>query len=140
MTPVEQAGGYSIFANKGKHFQTHTVIKVVHPVRGVVLREDKTPKQVISEEVAADSIVALRSVVKGGTGTAASLSDRPVAGKTGTNNDNKEAWFVGFTPQLSTAVGMYKEDRKTAPSSPSATTSTEAPSPPACGGRSWRRR
>ncbi|MEU8267942.1 transglycosylase domain-containing protein [Sphaerisporangium sp. NPDC049002] len=113
VTPVEQAGGYSIFANAGKHYPTHTVIKVIGPDKIEVITEDKTPKQVISEEVAADAIVALRSVVKGGTGTAAALSDRPVAGKTGTNNDNKEAWFVGFTPQLSSAVGMYKEDRKT---------------------------
>ncbi|MEV6979854.1 transglycosylase domain-containing protein [Sphaerisporangium sp. NPDC051017] len=113
VTPVEQAGGYSIFANHGKHYPTHTVIRVVNPQGVQIIAEDKTPKQVISEEVAADAIVALRSVVKGGTGTAAALSDRPVAGKTGTNNDNKEAWFVGFTPQLSSAVGMYKEDRKT---------------------------
>ena len=39
--------------------------------------------------------------------------DRPAAGKTGTNNENKEAWFVGFTPQLSTAVGMYREECRT---------------------------
>ncbi|WP_405142885.1 penicillin-binding protein [Sphaerisporangium sp. NBC_01403] len=113
VTPVEQAGGYSIFANNGKHFPTHTVIRVINQQKVEVIPEDKTPKQVISEEVAADAIVALQSVVKGGTGTAAALADRPVAGKTGTNNDNKEAWFVGFTPQLSSAVGMYKEDRKT---------------------------
>ncbi|WP_248964660.1 transglycosylase domain-containing protein [Sphaerisporangium perillae] len=113
VTPVEQAGGYSIFANAGKHYKTHTVIRVLAPDKTEVVTEDKTPKRVISEEVAADAIVALRSVVKGGTGTAAALSDRPVAGKTGTNNDNKEAWFVGFTPQLSSAVGMYKEDGKT---------------------------
>lgn len=113
VTPLEQAAGYSIFANAGKHYSTHTVIKVLDPNKVQIITEDKTPKQVIAEEVAADAIVALRSVVKGGTGTAAALADRPVAGKTGTNNDNKEAWFVGFTPQLSTAVGMYKEDRKT---------------------------
>ncbi|MDH2425538.1 transglycosylase domain-containing protein [Sphaerisporangium sp. TRM90804] len=113
VTPVEQAGGYSIFANSGKHYPTHTVVKVIDREKVQIISEDKTPKQVIAEEVAADAVVALKSVVKGGTGTAAALPDRTVAGKTGTNNDNKEAWFVGFTPQLSAAVGIYKENRKT---------------------------
>jgi membrane peptidoglycan carboxypeptidase len=51
----------------------------------------------------------MTQVVKAGTGTAANLGARPVAGKTGTNNDSKDAWFVGYTPQLATAVGMYRE-------------------------------
>ena len=109
VTMVEQAAGYSIFANKGKHYETHTVIKVVDRNGLVVIKEPSTAKQVISEEAAADATYALQQVVKSGTGRGAALYDRPVAGKTGTNNQNKEAWFVGFTPQLSTAVGMYKE-------------------------------
>lgn len=115
VTPVQQAGGYSIFANEGKHFQNHVVIKVVKPDGTTVIPENKQPVQVISPESAADALVALQAVVKDpqGTGKAAALPDRPVAGKTGTNDDNKEAWFVGFTPQLSTAVGMYRQDGKT---------------------------
>ncbi|MFF5205206.1 transglycosylase domain-containing protein [Streptosporangium sp. NPDC000396] len=120
VTPVQQAGGYSIFANEGKHFQNHVVIKVVGRDKTTgkkvtVLKESSQPTQVISRESAADAIVALQQVVKDprGTGRAAALSDRPVAGKTGTNDENKEAWFVGFTPQLSTAVGMYRQDKKT---------------------------
>ncbi|MEV7907698.1 transglycosylase domain-containing protein, partial [Streptomyces anulatus] len=115
VTPVQQAGGYSIFANAGKHFENHVVIKVVDRDKLTVLKENDQPAQVISADSAADAIVALQQVVKDprGTGGAAALSDRPVAGKTGTNDLNKEAWFVGFTPQLSTAVGMYRQDRKT---------------------------
>src|SRR5690606_12175752 len=109
VTPVEQAAGYSIFANHGKHYETHVVIKVLNRQKQVVIKEPTTPKQVISPVAAADAAVALQEVVKPGTGRGASLGARPVAGKTGTNNENKEAWFVGFTPQLSTAVGMYKE-------------------------------
>ncbi|MBB4938532.1 membrane peptidoglycan carboxypeptidase [Streptosporangium album] len=109
VTPVEQAAGYSIFANEGKHTDWHTVIKVVRPDGVVAYREQAVERQVISPESAADAIVALQAVVKSGTGTAANLGVRPVAGKTGTNNSYKDAWFVGFTPQLVTAVGMSKD-------------------------------
>ncbi|MFD0885846.1 transglycosylase domain-containing protein, partial [Streptosporangium algeriense] len=115
VTPVEQAGGYSIFANAGKHYENHVVIKVLDRDKTTVLKENDQPTQVISPDSAADATVALQQVVKDprGTGRAAALSDRPVAGKTGTNDENKEAWFVGFTPQLSTAVGMYRQQKKT---------------------------
>lgn len=115
VTPVQQAGGYSIFANEGKHFENHVVIKVIDRDKTVVLPETTQHTQVISPDSAADAIVALEQVVKDprGTGRAAALYDRPVAGKTGTNDENKEAWFVGFTPQLSTAVGMYRQQAKT---------------------------
>lgn len=115
VTPVQQAGGYSIFANAGKHYENHVVIKVVDRKKVTIIKENTQPTQVISPESAADAVVALQQVVKDprGTGGAAALYDRPVAGKTGTNNENKDAWFVGFTPQLSTAVGMYRQDRKT---------------------------
>ncbi|GAA5048605.1 transglycosylase domain-containing protein [Thermocatellispora tengchongensis] len=109
VTPVEQAAGYSIFANQGRHYETHTIIKVLNKDKMVVFKEPSTYKQVISPEAAADAVAALEAVVKSGTGRGAALYNRPVAGKTGTNNENKEAWFVGFAPQLSTAVGMYKE-------------------------------
>lgn len=114
VTAVEQAGGYSIFANGGKHFDNHVVISVHNKNKEKVLEEDKVPKQVISPDAAADAIVALQAVVKSGTGRNAALYDRPVAGKTGTNDENKEAWFVGFTPQLSSAVGMFRQECRTA--------------------------
>ncbi|GGL01310.1 hypothetical protein Sme01_41510 [Sphaerisporangium melleum] len=109
VTPLEQAGGYSIFANQGKHYKTHVVLRVEDANKNVVIPEDKSFTQVISPSESADAVEALRAVVKEGTGRGAALPDRPVAGKTGTNNQNKEAWFVGFAPQLSTAVGMYRE-------------------------------
>ncbi|MFB7510521.1 penicillin-binding protein, partial [Streptomyces broussonetiae] len=49
-----------------------------------------------------------------GTGTNAQALGRPVAGKTGTTDDYKSAWFIGYTPQLTTAVSMFKEDAKNA--------------------------
>jgi membrane peptidoglycan carboxypeptidase len=63
----------------------------------------------------------LRGVVDGGTGSRAQLLGRPVAGKTGTTDDNKSALFVGYTPQLSTAVALFGEDDSD-PASPRMTT------------------
>ncbi|GAA0916749.1 transglycosylase domain-containing protein [Nonomuraea longicatena] len=115
VTVVEQAGGYSIFANKGKHFENHVIIeaKKRQNKKDIVLPETKKVVNVISEEAAADASAALEAVVKQGTGRNAALYNRPVAGKTGTNNGNKEAWFVGYTPQLSTAVGMFRQECRT---------------------------
>ncbi|MEU4535649.1 transglycosylase domain-containing protein [Streptosporangium sp. NPDC023825] len=109
VTAVEQAAGYGIFANEGKHYNWHTVTKVTTVDGSVVLPEQIVEKQVITPETAADTTVALQAVVKGGTGGAANLGTRPVAGKTGTNNGYKDAWFVGFTPQIVTAVGMSND-------------------------------
>ncbi|WP_155349650.1 transglycosylase domain-containing protein [Acrocarpospora pleiomorpha] len=116
VTAVEQAAGYSIFANAGKHVDAHTVIEVSvvkDGKRSVVLGEKKPVKQVISPEAAADSIVALKAVITGGTASGNGNIGRPAGGKTGTNTGEEDAWFVGFTPQLSTAVGMYREQCKT---------------------------
>ncbi|WP_433220312.1 transglycosylase domain-containing protein [Microtetraspora malaysiensis] len=107
VTPVEQAAGYSIFANAGKHVDYH-VVKEVKKGSLVVVREQATARDVISAEAAADATVAMEEVLKTGTARGKGIG-RPAAGKTGTNNDEKEAWFVGYTPQLVTAVGMYNE-------------------------------
>ncbi|MEU8107861.1 transglycosylase domain-containing protein [Nonomuraea muscovyensis] len=113
VTAVEQAGGYSIFANEGKHVPNHVITEVRNRDGKLKFPEVRTATKVISPEAAADATAALQAVVKSGTGRGAALHDRPVAGKTGTNNHNKEAWFVGFTPQLSTAVGMFRQECRT---------------------------
>jgi membrane peptidoglycan carboxypeptidase len=109
VTPVEQAAGYGMFANGGKHYDAHVVISVKTTKGVTVMNESAQPKDVISPDTAADATYAMQQVVKYGTARGLSLPGRPIAGKTGTNNENKEAWFVGYTPQLSAAVGMYKE-------------------------------
>ncbi|MFG6196992.1 transglycosylase domain-containing protein [Nonomuraea sp. JJY05] len=116
VTPVEQAAGYGIFAAGGVHRDAHVVVSV-KTVKGMtVMEEVGVPKTVISPDSAADATYAMQQVVKYGTAAGTSLpGGRPIAGKTGTNNENKEAWFVGYTPQLSAAVGMYKEIPRTDP-------------------------
>ncbi|WP_164904049.1 transglycosylase domain-containing protein [Nonomuraea polychroma] len=112
VTPVEQAAGYSIFANGGKYTRYHVVIEVRQDKK-VVYPEQRTAKSVVDAGVAADATVAMQEVLRSGTAQGKGLGSRPAAGKTGTNNDEKEAWFVGYTPQLSTAVGFYREECRT---------------------------
>ncbi|MER6577054.1 transglycosylase domain-containing protein [Nonomuraea sp. NPDC001023] len=106
--PVEQAAGYSIFANGGKYTKYH-VVQDVKLNGQVVYPEQRTSTRVIDAEVAADATTAMQEVLRSGTAAGQGLGNRPAAGKTGTNNDEKEAWFVGYTPQISTAVGFYRE-------------------------------
>ncbi|NUS03809.1 MAG: penicillin-binding protein [Nonomuraea sp.] len=106
--PVEQAAGYSIFANGGKYTKYHVVQDVKR--KGVIAYpEQKISHKVIDADVAADATTAMQEVLRSGTAAGQGLGSRPAAGKTGTNNNEKEAWFVGYTPQLSTAVGFYRE-------------------------------
>ncbi|MFB4276266.1 MULTISPECIES: transglycosylase domain-containing protein [unclassified Nonomuraea] len=108
VTPVEQAAGYAIFANGGKYTRYH-VVKEVKLNGKLAYGEQLAAKSVIDPGVAADSTIAMQEVLKSGTAAGKGLGSRPAAGKTGTNNDEKEAWFVGYTPQISTAVGFYRE-------------------------------
>ena len=65
-------------------------------------------RQVFDKPLMADVITALRAPVQFGTATAAQSIGRPAAGKTGTTLSSRSAWFAGFTPQLATAVGLYR--------------------------------
>ncbi|MEW1840747.1 transglycosylase domain-containing protein [Nonomuraea angiospora] len=112
VTPVEQAAGYSIFANEGKYTKYH-VVQQVKLGKQVVYGEQLASKRVVDPGVAADATVAMQEVLRSGTAAGKGLGNRPAAGKTGTNNDEKEAWFVGFTPQISAAVGFYREECRT---------------------------
>ncbi|MGP3916380.1 transglycosylase domain-containing protein [Nonomuraea sp. 10N515B] len=113
VTPVEQAAGYAIFANGGKYTRYHVVKEVRDPTGRVGWPEKAVSKRVIDPGVAADATVAMQAVLQRGTAAGKGLGSRPAAGKTGTNNDENGAWFVGYTPQYSTAVGFYREECRT---------------------------
>ena len=81
------------------------VSKIVGPAGKVVWSNNAPGKRVLSPEVARTETQMLTGVLK--SGTAAGLSiNRPAAGKTGTTDDKADAWFVGYTPQFTTAVWM----------------------------------
>uniref|UniRef100_UPI0034DFE8EC transglycosylase domain-containing protein n=1 Tax=Streptomyces flavofungini TaxID=68200 RepID=UPI0034DFE8EC len=106
---IRMAGAYSTFAASGKQNDPYSVSEVVYKGSSVYQHAKET-KQAFSPEVADNVTDVLRTVVEKGTGTSARLPNRQVAGKTGTTDGNKSAWFVGYTPQLSTAVSMYRLD------------------------------
>jgi membrane peptidoglycan carboxypeptidase len=112
VSPLEMAAAYSVFAGRGKRAPVTPVLTVTD-AEGKVLEDNlsRAPKQVISQRVADNVTNVLQGVVEEGTGTKAKLADRAVAGKTGTSQDYGNAWFVGYTPTLSTAVWMGYKDR-----------------------------
>jgi membrane peptidoglycan carboxypeptidase len=111
---MDQAVGFATFANQGVPVKPF-LVREVRRGDEVLFRSEVEPgPAAFSEDVAADATYALEQVVERGTGRAAQLEDgRDAAGKTGTSSDNKDAWFVGFTPQLSTAVWLGYADPRT---------------------------
>jgi penicillin-binding protein 1A len=115
VSPYELTRAYAIIANGGKDVMPYS-IRYVKDREGNILenneadikaRIEKSARdgslQVIKPETAQIMISMMRSVITEGTGGAASPG-RPAAGKTGTTNNFKDAWFIGFTPQLATGV------------------------------------
>jgi membrane peptidoglycan carboxypeptidase len=106
--PIDMAGVYATFANNGVHHTPYLIDRVVDDAGKVIFTGGDKGTVVLSPQKNAEEIQVLRSVVtvQGATGLAANLSDREVAGKTGTSDKNTNAWFDGFTPQLATVVWM----------------------------------
>ncbi|MFE5935961.1 transglycosylase domain-containing protein [Streptomyces sp. NPDC056470] len=103
-TPLDMAAAYATFANRGTYC-TPVAIESIKTANGEKLKVPRTECSRAMSERTADTVnQMLKGVVEDGTGTKAGLSDRDNAGKTGTTNDRKDAWFVGYTPNLSTAV------------------------------------
>ena len=108
VTPLEMASAYATIANGGTYYEPECILQIKDRNGNVVI-DNSHPEgtRVISEEVAYAAVDVMKGVITGGTGTAASLSDgREAAGKTGTTDDEKDSWFVGFTPQLCAAFWL----------------------------------
>jgi len=117
---IDLAASYATFAARGIHAKP-TSIKEIYAPNGGLLYElivEITPA--FSTDVSDEINFALRRVIRNGTGTNAQIG-RPAAGKTGTTDENKSAWFVGYTPDLATAVMMSKDDENGNPISLSGT-------------------
>jgi penicillin-binding protein 1A len=102
---LDMAGAFGVLANRGVRCAPYSITKVVAPGERKPLIENKPDcKQVIDEKISTRTVAMLRGVITNGTGGRASLGARPVAGKTGSAQRNRSAFFSGFTPQLSTSV------------------------------------
>ncbi|WP_460067648.1 transglycosylase domain-containing protein [Streptomyces sp. YKOK-I1] len=106
---IRMAGSYATFAASGKQRDPYSVEKVTSE-EGQIFTHKVVSNQAFTSKVADNVTDVLKTVVERGTGTNAQLPGREVAGKTGTTDGNKSAWFVGYTPQLSTAISMFRLD------------------------------
>lgn len=105
VTPLQMAGAYGAFANNGIYNEPSVILRVESP-DGTVLEENTPrPRQVMKPSTAYILTDMMKSVTREGTGKNAYFG-RPAAGKTGTTDDSKDIWFVGYTPNLVAAVWM----------------------------------
>ncbi|MGW1618177.1 transglycosylase domain-containing protein [Streptomyces sp. NPDC002172] len=111
---IRMADAYATFAASGEHVDPYSVTAVKQD--GQELSGFGKPKttRAMEENVANNVTDVLQNVIQNGTGTNAKALGRTAAGKTGTTDSNKSAWFVGYTKQLSTSVAMFRENPKDA--------------------------
>ncbi|HSH58664.1 MAG TPA: transglycosylase domain-containing protein, partial [Acidimicrobiales bacterium] len=105
VSPLEMASIYATLAAEGLRRPPVFIRSVVDDRGRVLLENAPAPERVLQPQVARTTTEVLRGVVERGTGRRAAIG-RPVAGKTGTSQEWRDAWFAGYTPQLSAAVWM----------------------------------
>ncbi len=108
---------YIPYGNGGTYYNAHIVSKVVQGMDTVVYEDDGSPRRVVSEETAYVMNKLLRNVVNKGTGSAAKLANKRVAGKTGTSEDWTDLTFVGLTEDFVSGVWVGYSNRYSLPSS-----------------------
>jgi len=108
---LEMVKAYSVFANYGSLREPVFITRILDRDGNEIYRANPRSEKVIGADTAYITTSLLESVVKEGTGKAVKALDRPAAGKTGTTNNQHDAWFVGYTPQYVTGawVGFDKE-------------------------------
>lgn len=106
---VDIAAAYATFASRGLQVAPSYIQSITAGSGDILYKLNPKPVQAFSTDIADTINYALQEVVQVGTGKAAKALGRPVAGKTGTTNDNKSALFAGYTPELSTAVMFVKD-------------------------------
>jgi membrane peptidoglycan carboxypeptidase len=112
VSPYEMLRAYMTFANRGMRVEPYFVRKVTDAKGHVLYQSHPSEKRAFDEKYADVVNDVLTQVIKKGTGTAAAFG-KPAAGKTGTTSDNTDAWFVGYTPKIGTAVWLgYAKDTK----------------------------
>lgn len=109
VTPLELTSAYGTFANNGVHVAPVAIVRVLDRNGQILDEHEPDARAVITEESAAELTSMLEGVIIKGTGTRANIG-RPAAGKTGTTSDYRDAWFVGYTPDLVAGVWIGNDN------------------------------
>ncbi|MEU2420399.1 transglycosylase domain-containing protein [Streptomyces sp. NPDC007851] len=111
---IRMADAYATFAASGEHVDPYSVTAVKQDGQELPGFSKPQLTRAMDENVANNVTDVLQNVIQNGTGTNAKALGRTAAGKTGTTDSNKSAWFVGYTQQLATSVAMFRENPKDA--------------------------
>ena len=109
---LELTNAYATFAAQGKYIPAYGIKKVINQNGEVIYEGNFKSKQVLDKDSAAIVTWMLENVVKYGSGANAYLYDRPVAGKTGTSEEARDLWFIGYIPQVATGIWLGNDDNK----------------------------
>lgn len=104
ISPFEMAGAFTALSNEGKYADPYVVTKIESNTGEIIYEAKPVEKEITSKQNAYILTDMLRDVVRRGTGKNAAFSGQDVAGKTGTTNDKKDVWFVGYTPYYTCSV------------------------------------
>jgi penicillin-binding protein 1A len=111
MTLTELTSVYAVFANHGIKMGPISILTITDSTGRVLYSNDSVSSQAIKPEIAYLTTDLLMGVIEQGTGLKARELGRPAAGKTGTTNDYRDAWFIGYTPSLVTGVWVGYDDQ-----------------------------
>ena len=103
-TPQTMAEAYTAFANQGKRIKPRIITSINNSWNEPLVTFEPDIQEAISPQNAYIMSYLLKEVILAGTGSKARVLGRPMGGKTGTSNDERDAWFIGFTPHLVTSV------------------------------------
>ncbi|MEW5857979.1 MAG: penicillin-binding protein 1A, partial [Cyanobacteriota bacterium] len=109
---LELTSAYGTLATQGIHTKPHGIRRILDQHGKVIYQENFKGERAIDSETAATMTWMLRGVVNDGTGRSARLGERPVAGKTGTSDEARDLWFVGYIPQMVAGVWLGNDDNK----------------------------
>ncbi|MHC5672780.1 transglycosylase domain-containing protein [Nostoc sp.] len=111
VTPLEMASAYATFANYGWRSPPTIIARVTDGSGNVLIDNTPKPQRVLDPWASAAILDVMQTVVKEGTGRGADIG-RPVAGKTGTTSSEKDIWFIGTVPQLTTAIWVGRDNNR----------------------------
>lgn len=107
---LELTNAYATLAAEGNYIPAHGIRRILDKQGNIIYQVKFKPKQVLDKNSAAITSWMLEGVVEGGTGSPAALSDRDVAGKTGTSEEARDLWFIGYIPQAVTGVWLGNDN------------------------------